>query len=85
MLAPEAIRTASFDALWEHYQAACSAGQAGPATWAADELLSRAERGEKCPDMLSDPSDWGTFDAYTPGMLQGLTDRVREYNRLVLR
>lgn len=85
MLNPEAIKTATLFQLVEHYDAACAAGQVGPATWAADELLTRAEAGAPGSRLLDDPSDMASFGDYTAGMLQGLVDRVREYNRLVLR
>jgi hypothetical protein len=66
-------------ALLDQLSAACAAGHFGQAMAAADELC-RPERVGSCADLAAKAASWPAMQAYTPEQLQGLEDRIEQYN-----
>lgn len=68
--------------LFTLYMVAGTDGEFGKAYAIVDEMC-RSERAGSCKDLLPLPETFKAFKSYSKEMLQGMTDRVEQYNSYI--
>lgn len=76
----EDLSALSTSELLSRLSLACEVGQCGVA-WAIADEMSRPHRAGTCADLATDAACWPAMRRYTVRQLQGLQDRIDEYNR----
>ncbi len=76
---PDDLATLTTTELFELATRALSAGAFGAALSIADEMC-RPERAGTCADLLAPARSWPALRAYSAEQLEGLEDRIHQYN-----